>query len=627
MKPRPKVRYEFSDTGPVHFESALLLRNKLFITPTLATVIGTFVVITAAAILMIQAVISERLIRQLGGGLVDLGMDTSEAAFVEQLHAVTETADYTHAGWETDELSFDDPDHLVAYIYGALAPQDRVSFMVMVDATGKGVDVDRGDADGDMYGGDVDVASEIPSLMPLLKRASENAGPFWSKPLYMPSRKHTYFVYTYPFYKGDTYRGSFLIGMSLERISDITWSISTDDITVFLMREKTEEIVAHPLLEAHFEELDAEDPLLHVSQISDLFLSDFSTMEVIDNEDYNIADGLELRTGFDTNGNKRFIIIEQENANLKGLPARIGVHFPAEYLDQPLQQLLIAIVVGLGLLLLSLIGAVLLARRIAKPVRRAASAAKDVAGLKISDVDPLPPSIIRELDDLANGFNAMVGGLTAFNRYVPRTLVQKLLSEGRAEAVPEEREVAVLFTDIAGFTSASEGMSASETAAFVNHHLSLLGAEIAKQDGTIDKYVGDSVMAFWGAPENLDNPAEPAARAAIGMASALRTDNMARANRDEAPVRIRIGIHMGPLVVGDIGAPERVNYTVIGDTVNAAARLESLGKEIDDTAEVIILVSGEIAARLSPDIRQEPIGPQKVKGKAEPIEVVRLLPA
>ncbi len=610
----------------VYREITVLLRNKLFITPTLATVIGTFVVITAAAILIIQALTSERVIRQLGGSLVDLGMDTSEAAFIEQLHAVTETANYTRASWESGELSFDDPEHLVGYIYGALAPQDRVSFMVMVDTAGKGVDVDRGDADGDILGGDVDLAADIPSLTPILEEAANRQEPFWSEPLYMPTRKHTYFIYTHPFHSGGSYRGSFLIGMSLERISDITWSISTDDITVFLMKEKSEEVVAHPMLEDHFEELSAEAPLLHVSQISDFFLSDFSALQIVENKDYNIPDGMELRAGLDNEGNKRFIIIEHENENLKGLPARIGIHFPAEFLDQPFQQLLIAIVVGLVLLVISLLGAIVLARRIAKPIRRAASAATDVAELNLDSVEPLPSSIIRELDDLSNGFNSMVGGLRAFNRYVPRTLVQKLLSEGRADVSPEEREVAVLFTDIAGFTSVSEGMSASETAAFVNHHLSLLGAEITRLDGTIDKYVGDSVMAFWGAPDHLNNPADPAARAALAMAGAIRADNMERAKRNEPPVRIRIGLHMGPLIVGDIGAPGRVNYTVIGDTVNAAARLESLGKEIDAEADVIILASGEIAHALSTDIRQLPIGPQMVKGKSEPIDVVRLLP-
>ena len=606
-------------------ESIVSRRKKLFITPTLATVIGSFVLITAAAILIIQAVTSETVIRQLGGTLVDMGMESSEIAFNEQLHAVKETADYTQASWARKELTFDDPDLLITYLYGALAPMDRVSFIALVDETGEGVDVDRGDADGHLHGGDVSLAPDIPSLVPLTEMAAKQAHPFWSEALYMPSREHTYFVYTHPLYEGGNYRGSLLIGMSLERISDITWHISTDDIIVFLMKEGTHQVIAHPSLHENFDDLSTETPLLHVSQIEDTFLSDFADMQKLKSSTFDIADGLHLHAGYDQDGYKRFVIIEEKNENLTGIPARIGVHFPAEYLDQPLHQLMTAVVVGTVLLFLSMIGAILLARRIARPVQRAAVAAKEVAKLNLDAVEPLPSSVIRELDDLSKGFNAMVGGLTAFNRYVPRTLVQKLLSEGRADAPPEEREVAVLFTDIAGYTAASEGMSASQTAAFVNHHLSLLGAEITKRDGTIDKYIGDSVMAFWGAPDHLDNPAEQAARAALGMAAAIHADNKKRVAKGEKPVRIRVGLHLGPLVVGDIGAPGRVNYTVIGDTVNAASRLESLGKEIDADAEVIILASEDIARHLSDEIECRPIGVQKVKGRAEPLQVVRLM--
>ncbi|PVB61024.1 adenylate/guanylate cyclase domain-containing protein [Labrenzia sp. 011] len=602
-------------------------RKKLFITPTLATVIGSFVLMTAMAILIIQAVTSEQIIRQLGGEIVDLGMDSAETAFVEQLHAVTETADYTRLAWQQKQLAFDAPQLMESFLYGALAPTEQVSFLALVDETGKGVDVDRGDADGTLLGGDIDLAADIPILLPLTEQAAGTPEPFWSDALFIPERQHTYFVYVQPLYEGQAYRGSLLIGMSLDRMSEIAWYISTDDISVFLMKQGSNEIIAHEDLHERFDELSAQTPLLHVSRMPDAFLATFEDMEKLDNREFEIAADLDLLHGYDENGERRFVVIEQKTAKLMGLPARIGVHFPASYLDQPLKDLMVAIIAGAGLLLLSLIGAALLARRIARPVQRASTAATHVANLNLEAVEPLPGSVIRELDDLSGGINSMVAGLKAFSRYVPRTLVQKLLREGRADAPPEVREVAVLFTDIAGFTSASEGMSATQTADFVNHHLSLLGAEITRQGGTIDKYIGDSVMAFWGAPEQLDNPAEPAARAALGMAKAIHADNLARIARGEAPVRIRIGLHVGPLVVGDIGAPERVNYTVIGDTVNAASRLESLGKEIDDTAEVIILASEEITRRLGPEFPLQPIGPQSVKGKAEPLHVVRLVVA
>lgn len=600
-------------------------RRKLFITPTLATVIGSFVFVTAAAILVILSATSSTVVRQLGGEIVDIGMESAEIAFIEQLHAITSTAEYTKVSVESLELPLDDPDLLITYLYGTLAPMEHVSFMVLVNPDGEGVDVDRGDAEGSLLAGEVDLKNDIPALVPLIERAATEDDAFWSDALYMPSREHTYFVFTQPLSADKEHVGSLLIGMSLDRVSEVTWHISTDDIMVFLMKEGSHEIIAHPELHQSFDSLSAESPLVHVRHVSDAFLRDFEQMQKLENSSFDISEDLDLHVGFDQNGEKRFVIVEEKNENLRGLPVRIGVHFPAQFLDQPLHQLITAAVAGLVLLLLSLLGAIMLAKRIAQPMRRASNAANEVARLNLGAVNALPTSVIRELDDLSKGFNAMVGGLTAFNRYVPKTLVQKLLSEGRAEAPPEEREVAVLFTDIAGFTSASEGMSATETAAFVNHHLSLLGAEITKQDGTIDKYIGDSVMAFWGAPERLDNPAEPAARAALGMAAAIRADNEKRRSNGLLPVRIRIGLHLGPLVVGDIGAPERVNYTVIGDTVNAASRLESLGKEIDDTAEVVILASQEITDKLSGDIAMQPIGPQIVKGKSEPLEVVRLL--
>jgi class 3 adenylate cyclase len=560
----------------------------------------------------------------MGGELVDIGMDAAETAFAEQLHAITETAEFTRQTYERRELPLDDPDLVLSYLYGALAPMEQVSFLVLVDENGKGIDVDRGDADGKLLGGDVNLAKDIPILVPLLKRAKTQTGVFWSQPFYMPNREHTYYVFVRPLHEGKTYRGSLMIGMSLDRMSEITWHVSTDDITVFLMKEGSDEIVAHPDLHKSFGDLSEDMPLLDVARLPDALLAGFEDMPQVDKASFDISTDLDIYSGTGPDGAKRFVILEQKNKNLMGLPVRIGVHFPAEYLDQPLKQLLMALLVGGGLLVVSLLGAVLLARRIARPVQRASVAARQVADLNLEAVSLLPTSVIRELDDLSKGFNAMVGGLKAFNRYVPATLVRKLLREGRAEAPPEEREVAVLFTDIAGFTPTSEGMTATETAAFVNHHLSLLGAEITREGGTIDKYIGDSVMAFWGAPERLENPAQPAARAAIGMARAIRADNQARIERGEPPVRIRIGLHMGPLVVGDIGAPERVNYTVIGDTVNAASRLESLGKTVDASADVTILVSSEIAKRLDSTFNQEAIGPQKVKGKSEPVEVVRL---
>jgi adenylate cyclase len=218
----------------------------------------------------------------------------------------------------------------------------------------------------------------------------------------------------------------------------------------------------------------------------------------------------------------------------------------------------------------------------------------------------------------------MLIGLKSFGRYVPRTLVKRLIRENRVGAGTEERELTVMFTDIVGFTNTCEGMSPAEVAAFINHHLTLVSRCIEQEGGTIDKYIGDAVMAFWGAPDNIDNPSLRAVRAAAAIQASLAADNEKRVAGALQPVRIRIGVHSGRLIVGDIGAPDRINYTVIGDVVNAAQRLEGLGKEVDAEAESIVLVSRPVKDNLDGNFRLDDIGDMKVKGKQDAIEVYRL---
>jgi class 3 adenylate cyclase len=222
----------------------------------------------------------------------------------------------------------------------------------------------------------------------------------------------------------------------------------------------------------------------------------------------------------------------------------------------------------------------------------------------------------------------MIGALRAFETYVPRALVLRLMNAGPQGALPSEvRDVTILFTDIAGFTEYCEGLAPAEVAAFVNEHFALLDHCVEAERGTVDKYIGDSLMAFWGAPERQPDHAERACRAALCIERAIRADNERRAAAGHGPVRLRIGIHSGPVVVGNIGAPSRVNYTVIGDTVNTAERLEAFGKNVPFAeSDVVVLLSGETAAKLGPEFACEALGKFLPPGRQQRIEVFRLLP-
>ena len=191
---------------------------------------------------------------------------------------------------------------------------------------------------------------------------------------------------------------------------------------------------------------------------------------------------------------------------------------------------------------------------------------------------PLPRSRVRELDDQATAFNAMLIGLRAFSTYIPRSLVAKLVRTGEIGiAEPREAIVTVMFTDIAGFTTLSEQMDAAAAAKLLNHHFAILCRAVDAHGGTVDKFLGDGMMAFFGAPDRLKGHAA-AARARCCLHPRRAGERQSGARQGRPALRVRIGIHTGSVIVGNIGAADRVNYTIIGDTVNVSQRLQELGK-------------------------------------------------
>src|SRR5690606_8705824 len=161
---------------------------------------------------------------------------------------------------------------------------------------------------------------------------------------------------------------------------------------------------------------------------------------------------------------------------------------------------------------------------IAQPVRRLAAVADALRALDPARIGALPRSPLRELDSAALAFNAMITGLRWFATYVPRSLVLMLMRRGDGELVSDERALTVLFTDMIGFSAIAQRLTPPQLADFLNRHFGLLAACIEAEGGTVDKYIGDSVMAFWNAPETQPDHAARACRAARRIAEALAAD-------------------------------------------------------------------------------------------------------
>jgi adenylate cyclase len=228
-------------------------------------------------------------------------------------------------------------------------------------------------------------------------------------------------------------------------------------------------------------------------------------------------------------------------------------------------------------------------------------------------------SRLIEIENLSNAIADMAGGLAAFRKYIPADLVKTLVSEG-IEPSPggSIRTLTVLFADIAGFTGLSERLG-DQIIPLLSSYLDTMSREVSSHGGTIDKFIGDAVMAFWGAPAANANHAVDACRAALACQRALRTSELT--DDSGRPLRVRIGVNSGDMLVGNIGSDFRLNYTVIGDAVNVASRLEGANKEYG--TEILI---GEETRRLAGDnIQVRELDRLMVYGRAGGIAIYELL--
>ncbi|MCB2009596.1 MAG: hypothetical protein KDF64_03130 [Geminicoccaceae bacterium] len=337
--------------------------------------------------------------------------------------------------------------------------------------------------------------------------------------------------------------------------------------------------------------LSSEKPLDEVDDASDPVLAAFN--KAIPDRLSEIAPGINATSRAIEVDGVRHAIISRQVKGFTDLAWTIGTHIPADEAGEQVRRFVGLIALSLIVSLAAVVLTFWIGRRLSQPLVHLAGFAKKVGNLQFESLEPLPASSIRELNTAAEALNGMTAALKWFEIYVPRRLVQYLIQSHGSSGVPSrELDVSVMFTDIVGFTRHTTGKNPAEVAAFLNHHFGILKNCIEAEGGTIDKYIGDSVMAFWGAPEIQEDHAERACRAALAIRAAL-------AATPDSPA-IRIGIQSGPTLVGNIGAPGRVNFTLVGDTVNFAQRLEQLGKNRLPPEKTTILISESTRRRLDP---------------------------
>ncbi|HET7537560.1 MAG TPA: adenylate/guanylate cyclase domain-containing protein, partial [Candidatus Didemnitutus sp.] len=282
--------------------------------------------------------------------------------------------------------------------------------------------------------------------------------------------------------------------------------------------------------------------------------------------------------------------------------------------------------ISLAALLIAVLAAAWIARGVSQPVQALAAHTKHVAAGDYTQRIDLQRD--DELGQLSTAFNQMTAGLAERDRVrdllgkvVSREIATQLL-QSELKLGGEEREVTILFSDLRDFTTLSEGMAPAELLGLLNRYLDRMSTIVEKHGGVIDKYIGDAIMALFGAPVAASDSADRAIAAAREMAAALSALNVELAAEGKPQLRFGVGINTARVVAGNMGSKTRLNYTVIGDGVNLASRLEGLTK--DPAYDTRIIISEATLQALNAPAAARELGEVKVKGKTQTVKIFGL---
>ncbi len=289
-----------------------------------------------------------------------------------------------------------------------------------------------------------------------------------------------------------------------------------------------------------------------------------------------------------------------------------------DFFNPIIQSDIHSIQIGFFILIIATILIYYAAGRIAKPINKLAEEVERIRNFDFTETTPIQ-SNVYEISLLSYSIQTMRKTFASFTKYVPKDIVKKLLSQEHDLITGgERRTMTILFSDIENFTTVAETLSVEQVTSTLTEYFEEFTKIIVQNEGTIDKYIGDSVMAIWNAPNPVINHAEKACISCLDFIALTKTSKSTNLFLNGTT---RFGINTGEVIVGNIGTTERISYTAIGTVVNTAARFQSLNKTYNTT----IIIGETVKESISTRLVTRPLDLLAVKGRNQPIQIYELM--
>ncbi len=569
---------------------------------------------------------TRRLMTQRSEALVD----DLERRIVSQLQPVARQARWAVEQIERGYVKLDDPRALNQFMHGALGALPQIEGIAITAPDG----LSRGWKASSVQPL-VEDWSGRPGIMAWLAAGASRTGSRWQAPVWTATLGTTILLLDTPIRVDGRFAGLFSQAVTISDLSRYIASVGAETGVIPFILHGRDHVLAHPLLISWTPSVTERDqPLVTVEALGDPVLERIRTP---DHRDLYLLGGMAGASSSGvTVGDDYYVFLYRDIDRYGPEPWTIGAYVNTGTSDvgewlagivraalsgsfantgtsegDELERVIAAVLAGFAVLVLSVALAAWLGARASRPIRALAAAARSIETRGFDGAPPLPPSRVAELDDANRSFNRMVAGLKeselvreTLGRFVPTDVARTLLTEG-GELSPRRSEATVLFCDLEGFTALTEDLGPDGIVELLNDYFEVMVGILERHRGVVTQFQGDAILATFNVPVPDPDHAANALRAAVEMQDAAR-------RRVFAGQRIgnRIGIDTGRLVAGAVGAKGRLSYTVHGDAVNLAARLEALNKELGTR----ILVSGATAERVD-GFDLEPMGEVGVRGR------------